>query len=674
MSPAQHPDASTSYRRALDAFQRGDFSDALDRCEALLARQPTHRDGLILRANLAIRADDPDAGIDALSRLIAAHGAHGAWLRQLSRLFNRRGARHRTSGATGNARDDLRQALRMDDSNTDAWFNLALCERDAGNDAAAAAAVGELLKRRSDDQGGRLLAAKLLAARNPAAAIEQLARLEDADAAAEVLSMAAELDRAGDPTARAVFGEALRLCGGKRPSPMLRAELGQALALPAVVADAGQMAAAREHFQRGLTELEQRWDESYLRRCEASLEQLIWCNFKLAYQGRNDLTPQSRYGDLLQRPLRQWFPDWLEAPTVHSGSQPRIGLLSSCWRDCTAGHYFGGWIDWLTAAGCEVRLYQLGPSHDAHTRMLARKATRFHFHDGDLASLVQHVRDDRLNLLIYPELGMDARLLPLAGLRLARRQAAAWGHPVTSGLQSIDVFFSCAEMEPEDAASHYRERLLPLPGLGVNYGLPDISAGRSPALPEGPRVLLPHSLFKLHPDNDAVIAALAAKRPDIRFLLFRERVTGWNRQLAMRLHIAFSAHGLDSSEHLHWLPMLSRSDYLAVNRNADLMLDALHWSGGNTSLDALASGLPIMTSEGRFMRGRQTAAMLRSLSLDDWIRPAERIAEAAAQRLDDPDGLADTRRRIIEGRGLLFNSNRASETFLHHVHRLATDA
>ncbi|MCB1560693.1 MAG: hypothetical protein KDI75_06325 [Xanthomonadales bacterium] len=670
MSDAGDQATRPLFQAALDAFRRGDDARALRHCQALLATSPADRDALALRTNLAVRADDLDAAIAALSTLMQAHGEQPAWRRQLSRLFNRRGARRRKAAAGDNARADLRQALQLDRNNTDAWFNLALCERDAGNDKAAAEAVTELLRRQPADEDGRILGAQLLQTRSPAACLQQIRLLQRPALASEVLTIAAALDIAGDENARAAYAEVLRLAEGKRPAPLLRAELGQALALPAVVEDAEQLKAARQRFLEGLGELEERWDRDYLSRCEPSLEQLVWCNFKLAYQGENDNALQSRYGDLLRRPLLQWFPQWRDAPRPAGSGRQRVGLLSSCWRDCTAGHYFGGWVEWLASAGYDVYLYQLGPVRDGHTDALAAMASHFRFHDGDLASLATRIREDRLHLLIYPEIGMDARLLPLANLRLAHRQAAAWGHPSTTGLPEIDAFVSCAAMEPADAASHYRERLLTLPGIGVNYVAARPLAGHPATLPDEPRILLPHSLFKLHPDNDALIADIAARIPDAAFLLFRERYPAWNQRLAARLRKAFSEVGMNADKRLHWLSPMSRPDYLSVNREADLMLDALHWSGGNTSLDAFAAGLPVLTARGALMRGRQTAAMLEMMDLGECVAPADKLAEAAERLLNDREQLSSIRERVARGRQRLFGSNRARDALLAHVERL----
>jgi predicted O-linked N-acetylglucosamine transferase (SPINDLY family) len=86
------------------------------------------------------------------------------------------------------------------------------------------------------------------------------------------------------------------------------------------------------------------------------------------------------------------------------------------------------------------------------------------------------------------------------------------------------------------------------------------------------------------------------------------------------------------------------------------MLDTLHWSGGNTSLDALACGLPIVTLPGALMRGRQTAGMLDVIGVPDliaadradYLRIACRLADDAAWR-------SELRERIALAQGRLFD-------------------
>jgi len=104
------------------------------------------------------------------------------------------------------------------------------------------------------------------------------------------------------------------------------------------------------------------------------------------------------------------------------------------------------------------------------------------------------------------------------------------------------------------------------------------------------------------------------------------------------------------------LPAVPHDDYLRINLACDAMLDTLHWSGGNTTLDALACGLPVVTLPGAFMRGRQSAAMLRMVGADEliaddqdhYVSIATRVVEETAWR----KGISE---RLRDARGALFD-------------------
>ena len=237
---------------------------------------------------------------------------------------------------------------------------------------------------------------------------------------------------------------------------------------------------------------------------------------------------------------------------------------------------------------------------------------------------------------------MHSVTFALAALRLAPVQCAAWGHPTTTGHPTIDYYLSAAAMESADAASHYSERLVLLPGIGTQYAPPAIPADADRArfaLPEGKVLLLcPQSLFKVHPDNDSLLASVLAATRNTMLVLFEGRHPALTDRFMRRLQAAFAAQGVAIRERAIVLPGLAHPDYLRVNRLCDAMLDTLHWSGGNTSLDALACGLPIVTLPGALMRGRQTAGMLDVIGVpdliaadrDDYLRIACRLADDAA--------------------------------------------
>jgi predicted O-linked N-acetylglucosamine transferase (SPINDLY family) len=373
------------------------------------------------------------------------------------------------------------------------------------------------------------------------------------------------------------------------------------------------------------------------------LADLAWVNFSLAYQGLDDRALQARYGLWLTGLLRQALPAWMvdRPPKARADARVRIGFASSLFHCSTVCGYFTSWITGLDPARFEVFVYHTGIREDEATRTLAAACAHYvhlPLRDGAaMHALAQRMGDDALDILVYPELGMTAELFPLAALRLAPVQCAGWGHPVTTGLPNIDHYFTSEPMEPLHAQAHYSEHLIALPGLGTRYARPVAPARATRedfGLPPGRRLMLfPHAPFKIHPDNDALLAEIAARDSDVLFVLVQDRQPALTRALLARFALAFVAHGCDLDRHVMVLPYLLHDDYLRLNGVCDLMLDCLHWSGGNTTLDAIACGLPVVTLPGTTMRSRQSMAMLQMAGLDGLVAADPEAYIATALRL-----------------------------------------
>ncbi len=652
---------------AQSAYGQGNYAEAITQARAALKLQPLDQTALALLANSAMQLQDGALAVQALSRLHALRPQDTAIARSLSRALNRRGHQSADVDDIVPAVADWRAALELWPDNVDAAFNLASRAAGLVDDTEAIVLLRRVLQQHPDDlpalrllltclrDVGDLEAARGLLRQQPdsqlcssgwralslSIADQSLAEQYMAHAhgagewtasAQSALATLATLQRDIDAKAVVTVLNQSQIIG--QHSPTLRIALADCLSLPAVHASTESISSARLRFEQGLSRLTATFDAQRLRQCAPGLAQLNWSNFLLAYQGEDDRDLQSRYGDWLHMAAGSLRPDLAEPPARRRPGPPRIGLLSGHWYRSTAGSYFASWIDALNRDDWDTQVFALGPRFDAYTDQLAARSQKFFRLDDDIDAAADHVCAADLDLLIYPELGMDTRLLPLAALRLARQQWMAWGHPVSSGLPRMDAFLSCAAMEPEGADVHYRERLLRLPGLGTRYDLPEAPSLRSRAelgLPGGALVVVPQSLFKVHPDNDTIVHKLLDARADAHLLLFcgesrlearivRERL---ERRLGKRL-----------AGNILWHPMVSRERFLQILASADLMLDSLHWSGGNTTLDALRAGLPIVTTPSRFMRGRQSAAMLQALGCASSVAtdPAA-LAALAVERL-----------------------------------------
>ena len=556
----------------------------------------------------------------------------------------------------------LGKALAVDPAYALAHLNLARLHEAAGNDPLALAHALEACRLAPRNLEAHLRAGDIYRKRSDApraiAAYRSAVAVNPGDAAArnalaDMLRDAGQVDEA-----RREFETNLR----GHPAN-LKAALGSALLLPLVYASGDHLSRSRERYRQGLEALSGRAGDFAWKSESEALSAIRWTNFYLAYQGGNDRELQSRYGDFIRRVLEPAAPRLLEPRPrrARAGSRLRVGFASFFFFNCTAGRYFASWIRGLDASRFEAFVYYTNPWVADDTRAIAASAAHFrHLPQRPVHAVAKQILEDDLDILVYPELGMHADTFALGSLRLAPVQCAGWGHPTTTGLPAIDWFLSCGSMEPEGAQAAYRERLALLPGLGTAYARPTgASAGerRDFGLPAGRRLyLVPQSLFKIHPDNDELIAEVLARDPEGLVVLFEANQPGLAEAFATRIAPALAARGLSTERHLLFLPYMTHGQYLRVNALCDVMLDTLHWSGGNTSLDAIAMGLPIVTLPGELMRGRQSLGMLRALGLEELVaRDADDYARIATGLAGDPARRRDVAARMAARAGELFD-------------------
>ena len=115
---------------------------------------------------------------------------------------------------------------------------------------------------------------------------------------------------------------------------------------------------------------------------------------------------------------------------------------------------------------------------------------------------------------------MDPMTQILASLRLASIQCTTWGHPVTSGLKNIDYFFSSELMKKKDSQKYYSEKLINLPGIGIDYDHCDISNIKKLNIVKKSNKIIflnLQSLFKLLPQDDHIYLDILKKQPNCCF-------------------------------------------------------------------------------------------------------------------------------------------------------------
>jgi predicted O-linked N-acetylglucosamine transferase (SPINDLY family) len=86
-----------------------------------------------------------------------------------------------------------------------------------------------------------------------------------------------------------------------------------------------------------------------------------------------------------------------------------------------------------------------------------------------------------------------------------------------------------------------------------------------------------------------------------------------------RLRRAFEEYGLNYQDYCIFLPIMDIKRFAGTAAIADVFLDSIGWSGGNTTLEAIAYNIPILTLPGNLMRGRHSMAMLKMMGIKETI-------------------------------------------------------
>lgn len=404
--------------------------------------------------------------------------------------------------------------------------------------------------------------------------------------------------------------------------------------------------------------------------------------FFLPYLGCNVKDLQQKYGSWICRIMAAKYPRFAQPlPQRASAGRIKVGIVS---------HYFHnhsnwkipirGWLEQLDRQLFSIHCYYTGEISDVATSTARAMADSF-LQNSDTEALAAAILEQGLDVLIYPGIGMDTATLKLAALRLAPVQCASWGHPVTTGMPTVDYFISSDLMEPPDGHAHYSEKLVRLQNLSIWYD-PDQTVKSSnfemPGL-QGQEILFlcSQNLLKYLPQHDFVFPAIAEQVSNARFVFIANPVAELTKRFMARLESAFQLRGMVASDYVIVVPHLNSLDFAGLNARIDIFLDSFEWSGCNTILESLPFSKPIVTLSGTFMRGRHAYAILKMMgieetiaaSLDEYIAIAVRLANDLVWRQSVASRVAENKSRVyrdkecIAGLELLLKKMTGTEIF-----------
>ncbi len=413
-------------------------------------------------------------------------------------------------------------------------------------------------------------------------------------------------------------------------------------------------------------------------RCDVSI--LTRMPFFLAYHGEDDLPFQRLWATIVttlvgNTALKTSFN--ASATRQRSAGELRIGFVTAHLRECTIYNYFASWIGTALSSATRVALYSAG-REDGVTASVGERVHIHHRYENQISSYVtiaKQIVDDDNDVLIYPEIGMEPLIAALAATRLASRQYAAWGHPVSTALSTVDGYLSFAAAEPADSQAAYAEPLHLLPGMGTCFPVIDQVRPQPDRSGSKLRLICAQSIFKWSPAFVEAVGEILHRLPNAQLHYFHAERATPNEAFVGMLEKIWQPLGINPVVRTVCHGERPREQFLQVLGSMDLALDSFGFSGGQTTVDSVSVGLPVVTLPGAFMRGRQTLGMLQLMNIDELIvESVPQYVERVIELCLAPERLMEIKQKLFERKHVALHDTAplaALREFLE-THRAAT--
>ncbi len=284
-----------------------------------------------------------------------------------------------------------------------------------------------------------------------------------------------------------------------------------------------------------------------------------------------------------------------------------------------------------------------------------------------------------LDILVYPEIGMDYFFYILAHSRLAPIQINTWGHSETSGIEAIDYFFSSKYYEDESNQKNYSEKLVLLDSMSTYYWSLRIFSFYEKLTTDRNKALATfdlsskcniygvfQSVFKYHPDNITLIKRILEKDPkalivflsypklEDRFMTYLDEQLGY---LVNRVRI---------------IKRMDTAKYCELVNSMDIVLDSYPFGGCNSSLEALFLNKIVITLPVDKINGRFTLGFYKKMGIMEPVcKDFDEYVEKAVYYMNNKEEKQKLQDRIKENCNKLFEENESIDTWKRKLIQLA---
>ena len=271
-------------------------------------------------------------------------------------------------------------------------------------------------------------------------------------------------------------------------------------------------------------------------------------------------------------------------------------------------------------------------------------------------------KKEKFDILFYPDIGMSVELYYLSLIRLAKYQIMSWGHPETTGSESIDYFLCSKNLITNDTAKSYSEKLLIMDQLPMIYEIPNVENKLNDKILSKNNIYsCPQTMFKFHPDFDHILCEILNR--DKKGILYL--IKDINKVYYHKLIERFKKIKNFDLDRVIFIDQLNRDGYINHLGSSSVLLDPLYFGSGNSFHESMVYGTPTVTMPTKLIKSRIVTAAYIQMEIDNppIVKDKKEYVDMAINLANSKD-LFNTKKNYREkARQKLFNTKNAGEEF-----------
>ena len=389
--------------------------------------------------------------------------------------------------------------------------------------------------------------------------------------------------------------------------------------------------------------------DDYRKKIEKGLEEIINSDIKLDYDNDQVISPpffELTYTDKdnleLNKKMVKAFKK-IYQPLNHKISinqklkdKIKIGFISEFFTDHTIGKLFKNLIFSLDLKFFDVVIYHSKKTKKGKILEEFQNENKKGFKNeilpDKLIDKIKVIEKENFDVLFYPDIGMSIEFYFLSLIRLAKFQIMSWGHPETTGSESIDYFLCSKNLISKNSEKFYSEKFLIMDKLPMIYNKPIIENKLDDKDISKKNIYsCPQTLFKFHPDFDDYLFDILKK--DKKGILYLLKDT--HKIYYLKLLERFKKNKNFDSERIIFLDPLNLNQFINHLGTSSVLLDPIYFGSGNSFHESMFYGTQTVTYPTKYIKSRIVNAAYIQMEVknppivknkDDYVNKAIEIA------------------------------------------------